>query len=97
VIHCNVGHKKFWKLSWYELSLYIERFEVKENKRLDSWRQWRIIVSDFRNAHRGKKSRAIYPKDLITLPEDNRMPAYHEIDIEAVKRKFGSKLKKRGK
>lgn len=53
--------------------------------------QW----ADFRNANRGKKGKIVRPQDLIKLPEDDRVAEYHEIDIEAIKRKFGSKIKKK--
>lgn len=61
----------------------------------EEWRRFRIQWADFRNVNRGKKGKVVRPADLIRLPEDDRMPAYHEIDIDAIKKKFGSKLKKK--
>lgn len=69
---------------------------LKEVQR-EEWRRFRLQWADFRNANRGKKGRTFKPQDLIRLPEDDRVPEYHEIDIEAIKRRFGSKIKKRGK
>lgn len=59
----------------------------------DNWRRFRIQWADFRNANRGKGSPAVFGHQLYRLPEDDRKPEYHEIDIEAMKRRFGSKIK----
>lgn len=68
----------------------------KEEQEMD-WARFRLQWADFRNANRGKKQKVVRPQDLIRLSFDDRVPEYHEIDIDAIKRKFGSKLKKRGK
>lgn len=70
---------------------------MEKERELNAWRRFRIQWSDFRNANRGKNKRPVNPSDLIKLPEDERPAKYHEIDMDAVKRRFGSKIKKRGK
>lgn len=95
------NHREFWGLSWYEVGLYIEQFnyqaELRKEHEYAEWARFRIQWADFRNANRGKKGKVVRPTDLIKLPFDDRVPEYHEIDMEAIKRRFGSKLKKRGK
>lgn len=70
-----------------------ERWELSENAK---WERFRIQWADFRNVNRKKNAKAIRPQDLLKLPYDDKLPQYHEIDMEAMKRKFGSKIKKRG-
>lgn len=89
-------------MSWYEVGLYAERFAYQNDLILQAeyneWRRFRIQWADFRNAHRTKKGKVVRPSDLIKLPDDDRKPEYHEIDMDAIKRRFGSKIKnKRGK
>lgn len=101
VTKVKIDHEKFWRLSWYEVGLYAEQWAHamdlrKEDQELE-WARFRIQWADFRNANRSKKSKTVKPSDLIKLSFDDRVPEYHEIDIEAIKRRFGSKLKKRGK
>ena len=102
VTKVNVSHHEFWRLSWYEIGLYIERYAYQmELRREDeelAWARFRIQWADFRNANRTKKTKPVKPSDLIKLSFDDRVPEYHEIDMEAIKKRFGSKLKKkRGK
>jgi hypothetical protein len=97
----GLKHTEFWQLSWYEVSLYIEQFgyqaELRKEREELEWARFRIQWADFRNANRSKKGKVVKPTDLIQLSFDDRVPMYHEIDIEAIKRRFGSKIKKRGK
>jgi hypothetical protein len=94
-------HKKFWKLSWYEFGLYVEQFITKqeENKFFQEmeWLRFRIQWADFRNANRGKNGKVALGTDLIRLSFDDRQAEHHEIDMDAMKKRFGSKLRKRGK
>lgn len=86
-------------MSWYEFGLYVERYtnKIEEQKAFQEaeWLRFRISWADYRNANRGKNGRVVSGQDLIKLSFDDRVPEYHEIDIEAMKRKFGSKLKKK--
>lgn len=81
------------------MGLYIERFhdEQEEKKQLEeaNWARFRIQWADFRNVNRKKNSKAVRPQDLIRLSVDDRKAEYKEIDIEAIKRRFGSKIKKK--
>jgi hypothetical protein len=81
--------------------MYVEQYTVRQEEILalnnDHWRRFRIQWADFRNANRGKNTPAVFGHQLYHLPEDDRKPEYHEIDIEAMKRRFGSKIKKHGK
>lgn len=101
VTKVKYDHEKFWLLSWYEVGLYAEQWAHEMDLRREDqeleWARFRIQWADFRNANRSKKSKIVRPSDLIKLSFDERVPEYHEIDIEAIKRRFGSKLKKRGK
>lgn len=60
-----------------------------------NWARFRIQWADFRNVNRKKNSKAVRPQDLIRLSVDDRKAEYKEIDIEAIKRRFGSKIKKK--
>lgn len=89
-------------MSWYDLGQYVDSYTYDQEYILavheDNWRRFRIQWADFRNANRRKGDRAVFGYNLIRLPEDDRKPEYHEIDMEAMKRRFGSKLKpKNGK
>lgn len=84
------------------MGLYAERFayqmDLRQEEQHMEWARFRIQWADFRNANRGKRSKQVRPADLIKLPFDDRVPEYREIDMDAIKRKFGSKIKKkRGK
>lgn len=103
MIKVGFDHERFWKLSWYHVGLYIERFiyaseQRKEDQELE-WLRFRIQWADFRNANRTKKGKIVKPQDLIKLSFDvkERPAEYHEIDFEAVKRRLGSKIRKNGK
>jgi hypothetical protein len=62
----------------------------------DHWRRYRIQWADFINANTSKKSNKVKPQDLIKLPEDAKQnKATVTPDIESVKKKLGSKIKKR--
>lgn len=79
--------------------MYVEQYTVRQEEKIainqDQWRRFRIQWADFRNANRGKNSPAVFGHQLYRLPEDDRKPEYHEIDIEAMKRRFGSKIRKK--
>jgi len=61
-------------LSWYEIGLYIERFNYRQEEAQAlqelEWARFRIQWADFRNAHRGKDSEVVTGKDLIKLSFD---------------------------
>lgn len=100
VAECGLDHDKFWQLSWFEFSLYARRHKIRmqELKAIDEghWARFRIQWADFRNANSSKKSKTVKPTDLVKLSFDERSPDEIVIpDIEAVKRKFGAKLKKK--
>jgi hypothetical protein len=80
-------------MSWYTIAMYVDRYAVEQEERREqeemAWARFRIQWADFRNANRGKKQKPVKPQDLIRLTMDDRVPEYHEIDIEAVKRRFG--------
>lgn len=93
-------HERFWLLSWYEVGILLEQYalecEAEKAKEEGHWARARIHWADFRNANRAKKSKVVNPQDLIKLSFDqDRKAEYHEIDIDALKRKFGSKVKKK--
>ena len=81
------------------MGLYVDRYQVEqEEKKLFQeyeWARFRLGWADFRNANRGKNGKTVKPHDLIRLSFDERVPEYHEIDMEAIKRRFGSKIKKK--
>lgn len=81
------------------MGLYVERYtnKVEEQKAFQEseWLRFRISWADYRNSNRGKNGRIVSGQDLIRLSFDDRVPEYHEIDIEAIKRRFGSKIKKK--
>lgn len=84
-------------MSWYEFDMYAGRYRIQqeEKKSLEEaqWARFRLQWADFRNVNRGKNGRIVKPQDLIKLSFDDRVPEYHEIDIGAIKRRLGSKLK----
>jgi hypothetical protein len=83
-------------LSWWELSLYVHRFEVILNREQDheveEWARFRIQWANFNNAHFKKK---VKPKDLVKLPfdkdEDKRTVPMTDKEM---KQMFGAKFKK---
>lgn len=79
--------------------MYVEQYYVKQDEIIainqDHWRRFRIQWANTLNINRRKGAPAVFPHQLYRLPEDDRKPEYHEIDIEAMKRRFGSKLKKK--
>lgn len=83
------------------MSLYIEAFnqeaEAERAREEAKWARFRIQWADFRNVNRGKSKKIVRPEDLIKLSFDQkeRIAEYHEIDMDALKRKFGSKIKKK--
>lgn len=101
VTKVKYDHEKFWKLSWYEVGLYTEQYtqmmEMRHEDQELQWARFRIQWADFRNANRRKNGKVVRPQDLIKLSFDtDRVAEYHEIDMNAIKRRFGSKIKKRG-
>jgi len=107
VSKAKIDHEKFWALSWFQIGLYIDGFlfdqEAIKNREEQAWARFRIGWADFGNANRGKKGKIRRPQDLIKLSFDvqadtERLAKYHEIDLDAVRRKLGTKIKKkRGK
>lgn len=100
VIYAKYDHEKFWRLSWYEVALltdqYVNSSREKRAKEEAKWARFRISWADFRNVNRSKKGKVVYPTDLIKLSFDtDRKAEYHEIDMDAVKRMLGSKIKKK--
>lgn len=86
------------------MGLYVEqfnyRFELSKEMEEMQWARFRIQWADFRNAHRGRKSKVVRPTDLIKLSFDEaerneRVAKYHQIDLDAVRKKLGSRLKKK--
>ena len=79
--------------------MYVERYQIEqeEKKALEeaNWLRFRIGWADFRNANRGKNSTIVHGKDLIKLSIDERPAEYHEIDMEFVKKRLGSKIRKK--
>lgn len=101
-INLGLSSKKFWRCSWYDLSLLTERrnLEIDRDKEREEmeWARMRIMWADFGNAHRSKKDKIRHPKDLIELSFDKKDSAENKvkvIDMEAVKRRLGSKIKKK--
>lgn len=78
---------------------YVEVLKVRRDIQEQEWARFRIGWADFRNVNRKKRGKIVYPTDLIKLSFDtDRQAKYHEIDMDAIKRRFGSKIKKkRGK
>jgi hypothetical protein len=71
--------------------------KMREEDDLMEWARFRLQWADFRNANRSKKGRTVKPSDLIRIPFiDDHVPEYHEIDMDQIKRRFGSKIKKKG-
>jgi hypothetical protein len=92
--------KKFWKLSWYELAMYMDKYNAKmeEKKTIQEakWQRFRIQWADFRNVNRPKHGRIWKPEDLIKLSFDtDRKAEYHEIDVSLIDKKLGSKIKRK--
>jgi len=84
-------------LSWWELSLYIYRYELfierEKGREEQAWARFRLQWADFRNANRGK-GKAVKPQDLIELSFDKK-----EKDLKIMSQKdkvmmFGSKFDK---
>lgn len=95
----GIDHEKVLRFSWYTVGQYVERFsyqsEVRNEQEELNWARTRILWSIIWNTNYKKK---VKPQDLIKLSFDDRVPKYHEIDIGAMKKRFGSKInKKRGK
>lgn len=92
---------KFWRLSWYTFAMYVDQYNerTEEAKAIEEghWARFRIEWADFRNVNRGKSGKIYHPRDLIKLSVDETPVKYHTIDIDAIKRRLGSKLKKNGK
>lgn len=74
-----------------------DRIETDKSVEEGHWARYRIQWADFRNANRGKSGRIVNGKDLIRLSVDEMLPEYHKIDIDAIKKRLGSKIKKNGK
>ena len=79
--------------------MYVDQFKelIERDKSIEEgkWARFRIQWADFRNANRGKNSKVYHGTDLIRLSIDDRVPEYHEIDIDAIKKRLGSKIKKK--
>lgn len=74
VVHFGLSIDEFWDLSWYEWSLYTERFEVKtraENNIIEhQWQMTRIMWATIMNRWRSQGERTYRPEDLIRLSFD---------------------------
>lgn len=61
----------FWGLSWYELSLYIEQFRVKTERReqleKNNWIRWRTSWAQY---HNGTFKNRVKPTDIIKFDDD---------------------------
>lgn len=94
-----MSHKKFWKLSWYEINLYVDGYvHMQEEKKFleeAHWARWRVMVADFRNANRKKGTRTTDPKDLIHLDIDDvkaANPSMKKPSLKDARRLLGSKF-----
>ncbi len=93
----GISHKKFWKLSWYEISLYIDRYLYRQHERRAieeaKWKRWRVQVADYRNAHRKKGAKAIDPEEIIRFPSDDKKnDNAPKPSLKAAKKLLGSKF-----
>jgi hypothetical protein len=71
----------------------VREFELTKD---DHWRRFRIQWANFINANTSKKGNRVKPKDLIRLPEDDLQDApLVTPDIEAMKKRFGKKIKRK--
>lgn len=92
-------------MSWYEWGLYLLRLQKQSDKDKfqweEEWERTRILWAATINGYPPK--RAVSPKDLIWLDRDGAktdlgLTPERRKEIEAfAKRRFGAKLKKRGK
>lgn len=95
-----MSREEFWRLSWYDVGIHLERFTLSQEalraKNEQDWNRTRVMWATLININTGKKGKKVKPQDLIKLSIDDNVPVYHKIDLEAIKRRFGSKIKKRG-
>ncbi len=104
VSEIGISPKEFWSLSWYEWGLYLLRLQRRAEKEKFQWEEewdrarriWAAIINGY------PPKQPVSPQDLIKLDRDGDYrkevmtpERMKEIEILAKKR-FGSKLKKRG-
>ena len=97
VSRAKLSHKKFWRLSWYEIGLYIDRY-IYDQQRLQvleeaKWARFRIAWADFRNVHRAKNDPEVKATDLIKLSFDKpQVKKESKPDLKKAKQLLGSKF-----
>lgn len=93
----GISHKKFWKLSWYEISLYIALYQHRQQELAtleeNEWKRWRVLAVDFKNAHRRPKTKMMEYLELIRFPSDEKkIDTTSKPNLRAAKKLLGSKF-----
>lgn len=87
--------EEFWRLTWWEWGLRVIRFAEDRRKRLEDHELLlavtRIMIADFRNAHRRKGSAPLKAEDIFKLSFDKDANKKISVPLspEEVEKKFG--------
>lgn len=95
--------EEFWNLTWYDFGLWCLRIH-ENNKKRNEDRELSVLLtrefmSLFANANRDHKKRpqAYTGHDFFLLSSDTKIDVAVDPDLmDRMKKRFGSKLKKRG-
>lgn len=97
----GLTQKKFWKLSFYEWSLYLLKLlddqKQKEREFRLEWdykrEMWAVMMNAFFKPKAGGKFKG---QDLIKFSFDEKSTSEMRVpDMDSIKRRLGSKLKKK--
>lgn len=96
VVHLELSPKAFWRLSWYEWGLYLQRHNhriEKENADWENgWQQARIIMTMLHNANfKGRKKVTDFIKLSFDKPEKVSVPITPEEVINKFTKKSDAK------
>jgi len=68
----GLSENDFWELSFKEFDLLRKRHELSEYR---AWERTASLLCMIFNVHRGKKQRALKPKDILKNPLEKRQTA----------------------
>lgn len=95
---CGLSIEQFFKLSWYEWSLEIEKVNLRRKRDNDKWEQdallARMTMAVIYNMAGKVSSKHLTGKDFIELSFDKETTVQARVMTpEEVERKFGKNLK----
>lgn len=95
VSELGMSPKKFWKLDFYEWSLWVNRITTIQKKRNQDQELLIMLQRDwfalYANSNKGKNAEAFSPTDFYTLPGDEQKKK----KIFANPEEFEEEMKKR--